>query len=49
MTGWVRQILERYGQKVTVQAGESTVSARAFLQPVPERGEQAREEVTPIG
>ena len=49
MTGWVRQILERYGQKVTVQAGESTVSVRAFLQPVPERGEQAREEATPIG
>ena len=30
---WMRQILERYGQKVTVQAGESTVSVRAFLQP----------------
>ena len=49
MTGWVRQILEGYGQKVTVQTGETTVDVRAFLQPVPERGEQAREEATPIG
>ena len=49
MTGWVRQILERYGQKVTVQAGETTVDVRAFLQPVPERSERAREEATPIG
>ena len=49
MTGWVRQILERYGQKVTVQTGETTVDVRAFLQPVPERNERAREEATPIG
>ena len=49
MTGWVRQILERYGQKVTVQTGETTVDVRAFLQPVPERSERAREEATPIG
>ena len=46
MTGWVRQILERYGQKVTVQTGETTVDVRAFLQPVPERSERAREEAT---
>ena len=49
MTGWVRQILEGYGQKVTVQTGETTVDVRAFLQPVPERSERAREEATPIG
>ena len=49
MTGWVRLILERYGQKVTVQTGETTVDVRAFLQPVPERSERAREEATPIG
>ena len=49
MTGWVRQVLEQYGQKITVQAGETTVSVRAFLQPLPERGEQAREEATSIG
>ena len=49
MTDWVWQAMARYGQKVTVQAGDTTVSVRAFLQPVPERGEQAREEATPIG
>ena len=49
MTGWVRRILEQYGQKVTVQAGESTVSVRAFLQPVTERDERARSDFTSIG
>ena len=49
MTGWVRQILERYGQKVTVQTGETTVDVRAFLQPMTERDERARSDVTSIG
>ena len=49
MTDWVWQAMARYGQKVTVQAGDTTVSVRAFLQPVPERSERAREEATPIG
>ena len=49
MTNWMWRTMERYGQKVTVQAGEDTVSVRAFLQPVTERDEKVRETVTPIG
>ena len=49
MTDWVWQAMARYGQKVTVQAGDTTVSVRAFLQPVTERDEKVRETVTPIG
>ena len=49
MTNWMWRTMEQYGQKVTVQAGEDTVSVRAFLQPVTERGEEVRETVTPIG
>ena len=49
MTDWVWQAMARYGQKVTVQAGDTTVSVRAFLQPVTERDEKVRETVAPIG
>ena len=49
MTDWVWQAVARYGQKVTVITENATVTIRAFLQPMTERTEQAREAVTPIG
>ena len=49
MTDWVWQAMARYGQKVTVQAGDTTVSVRAFLQPVTERGEQVPDTATALG
>ena len=49
MTDWIWRVTARYGQNVSVQTGEETVSVRAFLQPVPERSERVRETVTPIG
>ena len=34
MMDWIREILERYGQTVTVQMTDGQVPTRAFLQPV---------------
>ncbi|MBR4099227.1 MAG: hypothetical protein IKK44_04480 [Clostridium sp.] len=41
-------ILARYGQRVTVRDGEGEYAARAFLQPVREKGE-AQLVPTPLG
>lgn len=49
MRDWVREVLGRYGQAVTVETGGGLVSARAFLQPVTERGEKVPDAVTGIG
>lgn len=49
MTGWMRRILDAYGQKVTVKAQGETATVRAFLQPVTERDEKERETATPVG
>ena len=49
MTDWVRQILEQYGQQVTVRPGSGQATVRAFLQPVTERDEGTREAFTGIG
>ncbi len=50
MTGWVRQVLERYGQKVTVQTGETHGGpCGRFCSRCRSGSEQAREEATPIG
>ena len=49
MTDWVRQVLERYGQDVTVDTADGERTARAFLQPVAERDERARSDFTSIG
>ena len=44
MTDWVRQVLERYGQDVTVDTADGERTVRAFLQPMTERDERALEE-----
>lgn len=49
MTDWVRQVLDRYGQEVTVESGMETRAIRAFLQPMTEQGEEARGDPTPLG
>ena len=49
MTGWMQQVMDAYGQKVTVTARGETCTMRAFLQPMTERGERDREDPTPIG
>ena len=49
MTDWVRQVLERYGQDVTVDTADGERTVRAFLQPMTERDERARSDVTSIG
>lgn len=49
MTGWVREVLERYGQTVTLCRRDGERDVRAFLQPVTEKGERAAEAVTTLG
>lgn len=49
MTDWVREVLDRYGQRVTLCRGDGETEARAFLQPVAERGETAAGAVTALG
>ena len=49
MTDWVRQVLERYGQDVTVDTADGERTVRAFLQPMTERDERARSDFTSIG
>lgn len=49
MTDWVRGILERYGQTVTVHTETEEISVRAFLQPVAEKTERASDTVTELG
>lgn len=49
MTDWVRSVLARYGQDVTVETAEDAVSARAFLQPLTERREQVPGTMTDLG
>ena len=44
-----RQVLERYGQDVTVDTADGERTVRAFLQPMTERDERARSDVTSIG
>ena len=49
MTDWVRQVLDRYGQTVTLRRRERETPLQAFLQPVTERGEQAPDTATALG
>lgn len=49
MRAWVQEILERYGQTVTLETAEGETEARAFLQPVQERREEVPGTVTEIG
>lgn len=41
-------LLTRYGQRVVLHQGDSTVDARAFLQPIREKG-QAQSLPSPLG
>lgn len=43
MTRWVEQILNQYGQEVTVERDGMAEAVRAFLQPVTERSEDGPE------
>ena len=46
---WVREILERYGQEAVLEGPEGEETIRAFLQPLPEKGETERTAVTGLG
>lgn len=49
MTDWTQEILERYGQAITLETAEGWQEIRAFLQPVQERQEQLPTAATTIG
>lgn len=49
MTAWVREILERYGQTVTLETAEGRQDIRVFLQPVQERQEHLPTAATELG
>lgn len=49
MMDWIREIVSRYGQEVTIRTANGQVSDRAFLQPVTEREEQVPDAMTGIG
>lgn len=46
-TAWAA-LLAKYGQRVVLHQGDSTVDARAFLQPIREKG-QAQSLPSPLG
>ena len=49
MTDWIREILSRHGQMVTIRMTDGDAATRAFIQPVTERQEQNPEEQTGLG
>lgn len=50
MTDWIREILGRHGQLVTIRTENGTaVDVRAFIQPVTERREMNPDEQTGLG
>jgi hypothetical protein len=49
MTDWIREILNRYGQVVTIRTKDGDVTARALIQPVTERQEQEPDAVSELG
>ena len=49
MTDWIREILNRYGQVVTIRAKDGDVTACALIQPVTERREQESDVVSELG
>ena len=48
ITDWVRQVLERYGQEVTLHHEGTETALRAFLQPVTEKGERVPDTATAL-
>lgn len=49
MTAWVQEILERYGQRTTLETADGQRDIRAFLQPVQERREKVPTTATELG
>lgn len=49
MTDWIREMLSRHGQKVTIRAADGDTETRAFIQPVTERQEQEPDGMTELG
>ena len=49
MTDWIRDILSRHGQMVTIRMADGDAATRAFIQPVTERREQDPEGQTGLG
>lgn len=49
MDHWFEEVLDRYGQSVTMRRGEETVEAQAFFQPVTQQQEGAPFTVTALG
>ena len=46
---WMRNILDQYGQAVTLRTAEGDVSGKAFLQPVAENHEKVPSGMTGLG
>lgn len=49
MTGWVEEILRRFGQRAVLRRANGEEEATAFLQPVTERDEAVPETMTALG
>lgn len=49
MTDWIREILSRHGQLVTLRREDGDAEIRAFIQPVTERREQEPDGMSSIG
>ena len=49
MKEYIREIMERHGQTVTIRKGETAQAVRAFLQPVTGQNEQVPDSVWGIG
>lgn len=49
MTDWIREILSRHGQLVTLRRKDGDAEIRAFIQPVTERREQESDGMSSIG
>lgn len=49
MTGSIREIMDRHGQRMTLRRGDGDVETRALLQPVAERREREAGAMTALG
>ncbi|MBD5147561.1 MAG: hypothetical protein HDT19_02015 [Oscillibacter sp.] len=46
---WMGEALGKYGQRVLIRRQDGEAEARAFFQPLPERGEQVPQNPTSLG
>lgn len=49
MTGTMRAVMDRHGQRMTLRRKDGETETRAFLQPVTERKERETGDVSPLG